>query len=229
MESWLSATTIGCFLLAALSAAGGTEAPAAGRIRVACVGDSITFGDRLDDRARESYPAVLQSLLGGNYEVRNFGVNGATALRNGSLPYWILPELEAAKRFAPHMVVLMLGTNDSHMRNRGEREQFEADLRALGRQFADLETRPAMILNLPPPCYGMMSAYAQSALRREILPAIRRVADGEHWQLADVHAALTDRADWFPDGVHPNAAGAAAIAQTVYHAVRTISAERGSP
>ncbi|MBP7829033.1 MAG: hypothetical protein KA248_03865 [Kiritimatiellae bacterium] len=226
MEFWLSATTMGCLLVAAVSAAGAPDAAGPRRLRVACVGDSITFGDRLDDRARESYPAVLQSLLGGEYEVRNFGVNGATALRNGALPYWILPEFEAAKRFAPDVVVLMLGTNDSHLRHRGERAQFETDLRDLARQFADLDGRPAMILNLPPPCYGMMSAYAQNVLRREILPAIRRVADAEHWGVADVHAALTDRADWFPDGVHPNAAGAAAIAQTVYRAVRTISAER---
>ncbi|HOW96820.1 MAG TPA: GDSL-type esterase/lipase family protein [Kiritimatiellia bacterium] len=225
MDSWLSAIMMGCFLLAAVSAAG---APSE-RIRVACVGDSITYGAGLADPARESYPAILQSLLGEGYEVRNFGVNGATALRNGSLPYWILPEFDAAKRFAPRVVVLMLGTNDSHMRNRGEREQYEADLRALARQLADLDTRPAMVLNLPPPCYGVMSSYAQTVLRREILPAIRRVADAERWRVADVHAALSGRPEWFPDGVHPNASGAAAIARTVYETVRALSTEGVSP
>ena len=225
MDSWLPAIMTGFFLLAAMSAAG---APAE-RIRVACVGDSITYGAGLADPARESYPAVLQSLLGAGYEVRNFGVNGATALRRGSLPYWILPELEAAKRSAPQIVVLMLGTNDAHLRNRSEREQYEADLRALARQFADLESRPAMVLNLPPPCYGLMSAYAQNVLQREILPAIRRVAAAEQWRLADVHAALSDRPEWFPDGVHPNASGAAAIARAVYDAVLALSTEGINP
>lgn len=40
--------------------------------RVACVGDSIT--------AITGYPSDLQSLLGPNYSVKNFGVNGSTVL-----------------------------------------------------------------------------------------------------------------------------------------------------
>ena len=34
-----------------------------GEIRVACVGDSITFGARIADRGRLSYPAQLGCLL----------------------------------------------------------------------------------------------------------------------------------------------------------------------
>ena len=48
------------------------------KIRVACVGDSITFGARVEDRKINSYPAVLGRLLGARYEVRNFGCSGAT-------------------------------------------------------------------------------------------------------------------------------------------------------
>ena len=50
------------------------------RTKVACVGDSITFGLGLADRALEAYPARLQALLDerfpGRYEVRNFGSSG---------------------------------------------------------------------------------------------------------------------------------------------------------
>ena len=223
MEKWLPMATLGWGLLAVVSAASSPGELSPGRIRVACVGDSITYGQGLGNPAAESYPAVLQSLLGSGYEVRNFGVSGATALRGGSLPYWILPELEAAKRFAPNVVILMLGTNDAHLQNRDERQKFREDLRALARQFAELESRPAMFLGLPPPCYGIMHIYHESVLKREILPAIRRVASEEPWMLVDVHAALSDQARWFPDGVHPNAAGAAAIARTVYEQLKIIS------
>ena len=55
-------------------------ASAAEPIRVACIGDSITYGFGLADRAAESYPAQLQRLLNecfpGGYEVRNFGNSG---------------------------------------------------------------------------------------------------------------------------------------------------------
>ena len=35
-----------------------------------------------------SYPAQLQHWLGKDYEVRNFGISGATLLKKGDKPYW---------------------------------------------------------------------------------------------------------------------------------------------
>ena len=34
------------------------------RVRVACIGDSITYGSGIEARDRNSYPAQLQQLLG---------------------------------------------------------------------------------------------------------------------------------------------------------------------
>lgn len=48
-------------------------------IKVACVGDSITFGGG----GRESYPHYLQQCLGERFEVGNFGLNGATMIDEG--------------------------------------------------------------------------------------------------------------------------------------------------
>lgn len=48
------------------------------RMKVACVGNSITYGSGLSDRATQSYPVQLQRLLGEHYEVENFGKPGAT-------------------------------------------------------------------------------------------------------------------------------------------------------
>lgn len=48
------------------------------RKRVACVGDSITYGYGAAS-PYDSYPAVLGRLLGSDYEARNFGVDGTTA------------------------------------------------------------------------------------------------------------------------------------------------------
>ena len=51
------------------------------RIKVACVGNSVTYGYGLENRETESYPSRLQALLGEEYDVRNFGHSGATLLR----------------------------------------------------------------------------------------------------------------------------------------------------
>jgi acyl-CoA thioesterase-1 len=53
------------------------------KIVVACVGDSITFGARLENPAQDAYPAQLQQLLGEKHEVKNFGVGGCTLIRKG--------------------------------------------------------------------------------------------------------------------------------------------------
>src|SRR3954451_2825248 len=84
-------------------------APAA-KIKVACVGDSITYGSGLKDRAKESYPVVLQGLLGDKYEVRNFGVSGATLLKKGDKPYDKEKAYPQALDFRPDIVVIKLGT-----------------------------------------------------------------------------------------------------------------------
>lgn len=74
----LARTLIALLLLAA---------PQAEKTRVACVGDSITYGAGIADRDRDSYPAQLASMLGDKWVVKNFGHSGATLLKNGDLPY----------------------------------------------------------------------------------------------------------------------------------------------
>ena len=45
--------------------------------------------------------------------MRNFGHGGATACNATALPYLQTRELAAAAAFRPHVVALMLGTNDA--------------------------------------------------------------------------------------------------------------------
>ena len=61
--------------------------------RVACIGDSITYGTGLSNRATQAYPARLQALLGEDYEVRNFGNpgRGMQSGRGKGSP-WVIPE-----------------------------------------------------------------------------------------------------------------------------------------
>lgn len=46
------------------------------KIKVACVGNSITYGTGIKDREHFSYPVQLQKMLGDKYEVGNFGKPG---------------------------------------------------------------------------------------------------------------------------------------------------------
>ena len=70
------------------------EALKADKIRVACIGDSITEGDLGDGDVvpATSYPTQLQEMLGERYEVRNFGKCGICLSRSADYSYWNLPE-----------------------------------------------------------------------------------------------------------------------------------------
>src|SRR5687768_13105745 len=45
------------------------------QIRIACVGGSTTYGDKMQSREFNAYPAQLQAMLGNQYQVLNLGVS----------------------------------------------------------------------------------------------------------------------------------------------------------
>jgi len=81
--------------------------------KVACIGDSITAGYGLSNPGADSYPAQLQSLLGSGYKVNNYGWSGTTVQKTGDSPYWNVSYYNDSRNWAPNIVVIMLGTNDS--------------------------------------------------------------------------------------------------------------------
>ena len=107
------------------------------RTKVACVGNSVTYGYKIDDRAF-TYPAQLQQLLGNTYRVENFGHSGATLLQKGHNPYRKLKVFEQALAFEPDIVVIHLGLNDTDPRNWPKfRDDFTRDYIDLIRSFQE--------------------------------------------------------------------------------------------
>ena len=89
--------------------------------KIACIGDSITYGLGLRNRDTESYPAQLQSILDekrpGAYEVRNFGNSGRgvylDSMRGSEKRgFRHMPEHRAALAWKPDIVICNLGIND---------------------------------------------------------------------------------------------------------------------
>ena len=74
--------------------------------KVACVGDSITA-------LPTSWCGDLSTKLGAGYTVSNFGVSGTNLLKDIAQPYWTSAEFTPSHDFAPDIVIIMLGTNDS--------------------------------------------------------------------------------------------------------------------
>src|SRR3954466_10603870 len=123
------------------------------RVRVACVGDSITFGYGVSDREQNCYPSALQRLLGDGYHVRNFGVSGAAVGRETDQPYVREPAFQSAKEFRPNVVVILLGTNDTKLENWAHVEIFATGYKALVAEFRELESKPRVYLCVPLPAF----------------------------------------------------------------------------
>jgi acyl-CoA thioesterase-1 len=181
-------------------------------IKVACVGDSITQDSE--------YPSDLQTMLGSNYTVGNFGSRESTVLRISWKPYMNQPEFQDAKDFNPDIVVIMLGTNDGLKMLHSFNETFDEDYTALVTSFQELESNPQILVAKPPPIFSNSSDLSSEYYSEAIIPMTEDIATALNLPIIDVYNAFGDNADYLSaDGVHPNDDGAALIASEVYKAL----------
>jgi acyl-CoA thioesterase-1 len=192
-------------------------AQSASGAKIACVGDSITFGHGLNQNT-ESYPAVLAARLGAGHSVRNFGVSGTTLLKNGDNTYWDEANFTASGAFDPDVVVIMLGTNDAKPQNWSREAEFSPDYAELIAHYRSLGA--LVYVATPPPVYGAGAFDIQPAVvSNEVAPLVRTIAMDASAPLIEIFTALSGKSELFPDTVHPNAAGAELIADTVFAAL----------
>lgn len=189
------------------------------KIRVACIGNSITYGHGIQDRENDTYPAQLQKLLGVEYDVQNFGVSGTTAQKQGDYPWVSTNQYKDALAFAPHIAVIKLGTNDSKPQNWVGAERLANDLESIAEEFENLPSHPRIIIALPAKSYEIRWNIRDSIIYNYELPAIKKVAKKHKWQLVDLYKATSKMPELFPDGIHPNEQGAGVIATKVRKAV----------
>ena len=203
-------------LLPLLSLLLSAHATSAANRRIACVGNSITYGYDLWVE-KESYPVQLDSLLPAADTVGNFGVSGKTMIRAVGDAYWGQTAFLNARAFLPSQVVIELGTNDSKDYIwTWYKQNFATDYRAMIDTFRILSSRPEVWVTLQPrvnnPSWGMYD----TTIDRHVNPLILQVALEKGAPVIDLHAAMSGHPEWFQaDSVHPNAAGAKALARIV--------------
>lgn len=191
-------------------------------IKVACIGNSVTFGAGLKQPLMESYPAILQGLLGNNYQVSNFGHSGATLLRKGHRPYFKTAEFEAALKLKPDIAIISLGLNDTDPRNWPEhRDSFEADYSRMLDTFRKVNPGIRLLVCRMTPIFSGHPRF-RSGTRDwywEIQERILDIAEANSVELIDLHESLSSRPDLFADNLHPDKEGANIISRTVYGAI----------
>ena len=215
--------------LACCAAAGLLLAADADCTKVACIGDSITYGLGIPNREADSYPARLQAILDasapGRYEVRNFGNSGRgvylDSMRgNEKRGFRFMKEHANAVAWKPDVVICNLGINDcgeyireyTGGRRRG---QFVADYLALLEDYrrANPNVRIFMWTKLAPLAEGQrFHRSPEPFLMQEDLEEVARRADARG---IDMATPLRGAMDVLisRDHIHPTAEGAAVIAK----------------
>ena len=197
-------------------------------IRVACIGNSITYGTGLQDPVRDSYPSQLQQLLGTSYEVGRFGKPGATLLRRAFRPYFQQQEFHEAMNFlrqsgaAPPIAVIHLGINDTDpLAWPNYRDEFIPDYSALIDSIRKANPKARILVARMTPLSDRHHRFLSGTRdwHAEIQQTIELIAQRKQCELIDFYEPLHHRPELFPDAVHPNKEGYDIMAGVVYSAI----------
>ena len=185
--------------------------------RVACIGDSLTWGFSLPDPRRQSYPSLLQERLGEDYVVRNFGCNGASVRCDAHLPYVETLAYGESRAWNPDIVLLMLGSNDVTPWD-WDAAAFRRDYERIVASYRELPSPPRIILLAPIRMFRVMGCtlggLSPETLEEGVRSVIREVAGECGLPCIDLVDLFTD-ASYCYDGVHPDVEGTRLMAEEI--------------
>lgn len=185
--------------------------------RVAAVGDSITAEYSSDT----GYPAKLNDLLGDDYIVENFGASNYAVQSSSDFPYETTESYQKSLAFEPHIVLIMLGTNDTKSTNWQGPERFKKEYTHLLEDYLALESVSKIILASPPTVF--LETVFEGTIDPEIILPIRDtikdLSSEYDLEFVDMTKKTKNHPEWFFDGLHPNAEGAEEIAHIFYQKI----------
>lgn len=193
--------------------------------RIACVGDSITWGFTLLNPVRDSYPSLLQKMAGNDFRVFNFGVNNAAVRYDSDCPYVGTRKYQKSLSCEPDLVILMLGSNDTKHRNWNP-DIFRKDYMRLIDSYADLSSQPKIVLVAPIRIHRvigipLMGLYPE-AMEEGVRPTIKAVSQELQLPMIDLEALFPD-GGYCLDGVHPQRKGTEIMAKHIYDSLLSLN------
>lgn len=184
------------------------------KIKIACIGDSITEGAGIEKQNLYSYPSILDSILGDKVDVLNCGRGGSASQKLSDFSYWNTKEFSNLFTYQPNVVIISHGTNDTKSQN-WNAKQFELDYQALIDTIKTIPTNPNVILCIPVPIFDTVWGINDSTLQAGVIPILKKLAYTNNLQLIDLNTPLKDKNEFFPDNIHPNENGAREMARIV--------------
>lgn len=194
--------------------------------KIACIGNSTTYGYGISGWPTKNYPYVLSELLGSEYHVANFGLSSHCVQDSADKPYRNTDVFTRSIAYDADIIILMMGANDAKPENWQGIDAFTQAYLALLDAYLQNGEQSQVWLCTPvfphPLSDGTVSFGIRPDAMEEICTMIRELAAGAGYPLLDMYALTADHPEWFlDDGVHPNAAGAAAMAQYIAENIKS--------
>lgn len=190
--------------------------------RIACVGDSLTEGSIGGHVTPElAYPAALGRLLWYDYNVYNYGLGGTTMIGSSANPYMSSQQYAdcIGSGMTYDVILVMLGTNDSKVIGETWTDAANTEfMTASMTLFTSLKEKSPnakfAFMNCPLKftTAGYGNAYMLPVQKEAATRLVAAGIDVTHYDMrAYTTAVLTS--DNFRDGLHPDYAGYAKIAE----------------
>ncbi|MDR1683310.1 MAG: GDSL-type esterase/lipase family protein [Candidatus Symbiothrix sp.] len=184
------------------------------RIKIACIGNSIT--ENASVAGKYKYPAVLQQLLGDNYDVKNYGIGARTMLSKGDYPYINEQKYRDALAWQPDIVIIKLGTNDAKPNNWVHKDEFQQDYINFVNSFKNLPNNPQIYVCYPIPAFP--NNWLDIPVERytnELFPMIANAAQATGATLIDLYTPFLGHEELTYDKIHPNFRGTSLMAYLI--------------
>ena len=191
------------------------------KLKVACIGDELTFGTAVENREDNCYPVQLQKYMEQaekKYRIGNFGVEGAAVQKKSKKPYTKEERYESSTEYKANLVVIMLGTNDTTEENWTDIDTFQKDYQSLIKNYQDLKSSPEVWLVTPPMIQSDGSTEMEERAKRveEVKDAVETIGEKNKLTVLDLYSYSQEHPEWYQkDGIRLNKDGAKAVADMV--------------
>lgn len=187
-------------------------------IKVACVGDSLTFGRSYTEEVY-TYPTFLAEMLGEGYKVTNYGMGGTCVQTDLAYPYTTTRAYKASVEAECDVLILMLGSNDIWEPGWRDEQTFYQNYVTLIDSYLQAEKKPEIYLCTIPYMYmeenPMCTTYNE--IGEKISNIVRGFANERGYHIIDMRQASIEHPEWYgDDGLHFNKEGAEGAAEVIY-------------
>ena len=158
-------------------------APASGQrhqIRIACIGGSTTYGDKMQSREYNAYPAQLQAMLGNQYRVLNLGVSEVESTSGKDI---FSKGIKNLLNYNPDIIFFLPSAV-------GDSNEFSSQsVSAMVSQLQSRSSNARIVLLLPPPAWNKDSSESVVAFTKQVLiPSLQDASYKSGCEIIDLNS-----------------------------------------